>query len=163
MPEKPLAIEQILSLLAEHPRRIVAATAGLKAAQLPITPTAEEWSTNDVLAHLRSCSDVWGSCMVAILAEDHPTLRAINPWTWILKTDYRSQKFQPSLRAFTAQRTALLTILEPLKPKDWSRAAKVTGAGKPLERTVHSYAQWLATHERAHVKQIERMYKSLDK
>jgi hypothetical protein len=47
--------------------------------------------------------------------------------------------------------------LEPIAPGDWSRAAKVTGAGKPLVRTVHFYAQWLAIHERPHIKQIERI------
>jgi hypothetical protein len=34
--------------------------------------------------------------------------------------------------------------------------ATVTGAGRTLERTVLFYAQWLASHERPHVKQIER-------
>ena len=29
--------------------------------------------------------------------------------------------------------------------------------GKPLERTVHTYAQRLARHERTHLKQIERI------
>ncbi len=33
----------------------------------------------------------------------------------------------------------------------------VTGAGKPLELTVHRYAERLAIHERAHVKQIEHI------
>jgi hypothetical protein len=37
----------------------------------------------------------------------------------------------------------------------------VTGAGKPLERTVLFYAQWLARHERPHVKQIERIVNPL--
>lgn len=163
MPEKSLATAQIRTLLAEQPQRIAAATAALKPAQLPSTPTSEEWSLNDILAHLRACSDVWGGCMIAILAQDHPTLRAINPRTWMVKTDYRAQKFDSSLRAYMAQRAALLTILEPLKPKDWARAATVTGAGKPLERTVWSYAQWLATHERSHVKQIERITKTMHK
>jgi len=35
--------------------------------------------------------------------------------------------------------------------------ATVTGAGKPRERTVYTYALWLANHERSHIKQIERM------
>ncbi len=48
-------------------------------------------------------------------------------------------------------------ILKPLAPEDWSRIATVTGAGKPLVRSVHFYAQWLATHERTHVKQIGRI------
>ena len=50
---------------------------------------------------------------------------------------------------------------EPLPPEGWLRAATVTGAGKVLERTVLSYAQWLASHERTHVKQIERVVNTL--
>jgi hypothetical protein len=61
------------------------------------------------------------------------------------------------------QRAGLLTILKPLPPEDWSRVATVTGAGKPLVRTVLSYAQWLARHERPHVKQIERIVFTMQK
>ena len=42
-----------------------------------------------------------------------------------------------------------------LPRKGWSRGATVTGAGAPLERTVLFYAQWVALHERPHVKQVE--------
>jgi hypothetical protein len=55
------------------------------------------------------------------------------------------------------QTLTMLAVLEPLKPNIWSRSATVTGAGKILERTVHKSAQWLATHERPHVKQIKRI------
>ena len=51
----------------------------------------------------------------------------------------------------------LLAVLKPLGPEIWSRSATVTGAGKPLERTVQSYAEWMATHERPHIKQIKRI------
>jgi hypothetical protein len=44
-----------------------------------------------------------------------------------------------------------------MQPEAWSRTATVTGAGKPRERTVRTYAQWLANHERSHIKQIERI------
>ena len=156
MSKQALPIEQILVLLTETPQRIAALTAGVAPAQLQ-TPTDGEWSANDVLAHLRACADVWGGCIVAILAEDNPTLRAINPRTWIRKTDYPEQKFQRSLRAFIAQRNELLAVLKPLSPQDWSRSATVTGAGAPLERTVLFYAPWLGEHERPHIKQIKRM------
>lgn len=161
MSAKPLTIEQVLALLAETPPRLAALTAGLAAAHLHTAPDDGEWSANDVLAHLRSCADVWGDCMAAILADDTPTIKAVNPRTWIDKTDYLEQEFQFSLHAFAEQRTGLLAVLEPLAPEDWSRAATVTGAGKPLVRTVLSYAQWLATHERPHVKQIERIVKTM--
>ena len=161
MSDKSLTIEQVLTLLAEAPPRIAALTTGLTPAQLHAAPNPDEWSANDVLAHLRACADVWGNNIMAMLAEDTPTIRAVNPRTWIRKTDYLELKFQPSLRAFTAQRTELLQVLEPLKPKDWSRAATVTGAGEVLVQTVLSYADRLARHERPHLKQIKRIVNTM--
>ncbi|MEJ7654683.1 MAG: DinB family protein, partial [Chloroflexia bacterium] len=157
MPRTSLTIEQVLTILTETPPRIAALTAGIAPAQLHAAPIHDEWSVNDVLAHLRACADVWGDCIVAIIAQDTPTLRAVNPRTWIKKTDYLEQEFQPSLHAFATQRADLLAVLEPLPPEGWSRAATVTGAGRVLERTVLSYAEWLARHERPHVKQVERI------
>ena len=148
-------------MLAATPPRIAALTAGLLPAQLHTTPSDGEWSANDVLAHLRACADVWGSCMVEMIAQDTPTLRAVNPRTWIDKTDYRELAFQPSLHAFTAQRADLLAVLEPLAPDGWDQAATVTGAGAVQERTVLFYARWLAEHERPHIKQIERIAKTI--
>ena len=156
-----LTTEQVLTLLAETPPRIAALTAGLAPAQLHTPPNHDGWSANDVLAHLRACADVWGNCIVAMIAEDRPVLRAVNPLTWIKKTDYLELEFRPSLRSFATQRADLLAVLEPLPPAGWSRAATVTGAGKVLERTVLFYAQWLARHERQHVKQVERIAHSL--
>lgn len=158
MARTSLDTEEMLSLLVVTPQRIAALTDGLTPAQLRTVPDGdEEWSANDVLAHLRSCADVWGGCIATILAEDHPTIRAINPRTWIRDKDYPELEFRPSFDAYLAQRQELLAVLEPLSPEDWSRGATVTGAGKPLERTVHFYAQWLARHERSHIKQIRNI------
>jgi hypothetical protein len=157
VPEPALTIEQILTMLAGAPPRIAALTVGLGPAHLRSPPNPDEWSANAVLAHLRACADVWGGCMAAMIAEDAPTLRAVNPRTWIERTDYLEQEFEPSLQAFTRQRADLLAVLEPLPPEGWARAATVTGAGKVLNRTVFFYAQWLARHERPHVKQIARI------
>lgn len=158
---RSLPIEQVLSLLAATPTRLATLAAGLSPAHLQARPTSEEWSATEVLAHLRACADMWGNSIMAMLAEDRPRLRAVNPRTWIKQTDYRELAFQPSLRAFATQRAALLAVLEPLPPEGWSRSAIVTGAGRPLERTVLSYAQRLALHERPHVKQIERIVATL--
>jgi hypothetical protein len=161
VPNKSLSIEQVLTILAETPPRIAALTTDLAPAQLHTTPERDEWSAHEVLAHLRACADVWGDCIVAIVTQDAPTLRAVNPRTWITKTNYLAQAFQPSLRAFTRQRTKLLAGLEPLAHEGWSRTATVTGAGKALERTVLFYARWLAGHERPHLKQLQRSVDTL--
>ena len=152
-----LPADQILSLLAAAPGLIAAATAGLSSEQLRTAPAPGEWSANDILAHLRACADVWGGCIATILAEDHPTIRAINPRAWMKRTDYPQQEFRVSLQAYTAQREALVAVLEALPPVAWARAATVKGAGKPLERTVLGYADSLAVHELAHLKQMARV------
>lgn len=161
MPSRSLTTEQVLTLLAATPPRIAALTAGLTPGQLRAAPSHGEWSANDVLAHLRACADVWGDCISAIVAEDRPTLRAVNPRTWIRQTNYPALDFRSSLRSFTKQRADLLTVLESVPREGWSRAATVTGAGNVLERTVLSYTQWLARHERPHVKQIERIVNTM--
>ena len=161
MPDRSPTTEQLLTMLAAAPPRLAALTADLASAQAHTPPAPGEWSANEVLGHMRSCADVWGNCIEIILAQDTPTIRAINPTTWIKQTDYPQQEFHASLQAFTQQRTNLLAVLEPLTPEAWSREATITGAGKPLVRTLRFYAQWLATHERPHIKQIERIVKTL--
>ena len=155
--DTPLTIDQVQRRLAEQPKAIAALTAGVATARLRRPPSRGEWSVNDVLAHLRSCADMWGAYMARIIAEDRPTIRAVNPTTWIKSTDYPELHFAPSLRAFRKQRGELLALLRPLTEADWSRRATVTGGGKPRERTVLDYALWLANHERSHVKHIARL------
>lgn len=155
--DTPLTIDQVLTRLAEQPREIAALTAGLPRARLHRAPSRGEWSVNDVLAHLRSCGDMWGKYMAMIIAEDRTTIRAMNPTTWIKRTNYPELEFAPSFRAFTRQRAELLALLRPLPKAAWSRSATVTGAGRPRERTVLEYAQWLANHERTHVNHIARI------
>ncbi|MEK6207396.1 MAG: DinB family protein [Chloroflexota bacterium] len=160
MAESSLTTEQVLTLLEATPSRIAALTAGLAPARLRKANQRDEWSANDVLAHLRACADMWGNCIVATIAEDKPTLRAVNPRTWIKQTNYLELEFRPSFRSFAKQRADLLAVLKPLPAKGWSRSATVTGAGAVLQRTVLFYAQWLARHERSHIKQIDRIVKT---
>ncbi len=161
MARSSLDIEQVLILLAETQTRISAATRGMTAAQLQRAPAPGEWSVNEVLAHVRACADVRGEPIRTILAEEHPTFRAVNPRTWIKQTDYPGLEFRRSFRAFAKQRAGLLALLRSLPRKGWSRGATVTGAGAPLERTVLFYAQWVALHERPHVKQVEQIARAM--
>jgi hypothetical protein len=162
MTSKYLPIEKILTILKETPPRLAKITAGLAPNQLHTAPGIGEWSANEVLAHLRACNEVWGGYYImTILAQDNPTIKAINPRTWIKNTNYLEQEFQPALRAFTKQRKRLLAVLEPLPPKDWVRTNTLIGAGKPLQQTLISHADGLARHERAHLKQLERILNAL--
>lgn len=156
-----MTIEQILAILRETPDRLGVLTGGAIASQLRASPEPGEWSVADVLAHLRSCADVWGDAIETIVVNDHPTIRAVNPTTWIETTKYRELRFGLSLQAFTRQRDRQSALLGQLRDEGWSRSATVLGGGKPLELTVHSYADRLARHERAHWRQVEKTLETL--
>ena len=160
MPDRTLTIDEVLTRLTEHPTSLDALTAELSRARLCHPATRGEWSMNDVLAHLRSCADVWGKYIATIIVEDRPTIRAVNPTTWIESTNYPEMEFAPSLRAFARQRAQLLASLRGLPRASWARSATVTGAGAPRERTVLDYARRLATHERTHLKHVARIASS---
>lgn len=162
MAYRVLPREEILELLRETPGRIAELTDDLTAKQLH-TPALGRWSLNDHLAHLRACQDVFGGAMVRIAGEDHPSFTAINPHTWIKQTDYPKWKFGPAFAAFKKQRAALLRKVGPLPAKGWRRTATVKVWGASYERTVHYYGDWMASHERAHWKSIERIAAALRK
>jgi hypothetical protein len=154
-------IEKILELLAGAPHRLASMTKDLEDAQLYIKSDKDSWSVNDILAHLRSCADVWGKSIMTMIAEDNPTLRYVSPRTWIRKTDYPEQEFRISLQAFAKQRHQLLMSLKALAIEDWSRMATFTGITKGREQTIFSYARRMAEHETQHVDQIESILNSI--
>ena len=140
---------------------MAALTANLTQSQLAASPSPDQWSVNDVLAHLRACADVWGDCIATILRQETTTLRAVNPRQWIKRTTYPKETFGPSLDAFVAQRFGLLARLEGLDEAQWKLSVTVTGAGNPLQRTVFSYAERLARHEHVHIGQVAHIARVL--
>lgn len=154
MPKPLMSPEECLAILKSTPARLAEATRGLPSQDLR-RPIVGEWSATDVLAHLRACADARGECIPRIIAEDHPTIRVVNPQVLIETSGHRNLDFHDSLEAFTKQRTELVRTLEKLPPGAWSRSGTFTGAGAPLERSVLFYADWIARHERPHVKQLE--------
>lgn len=156
MSRPPMPVGQVLSILEETPVRLRSLTDGLAERLAGVAPEPGEWSATEILAHLRSCSDVWGAAIESIVRTDHPTIRAVSPTTWIKSTAYPDLGFVSSLGAFSWQRDGLLAILRPLPNQDWTRSATVLGGGKPLQLTVHSYANRLARHERTHWRQMAK-------
>lgn len=128
---------------------------GLTDAQLRCPPEKDAWSVHELLAHLRGCADVNGAWIARILAEDTPTIRYASPRTGMRKTGYEEQEFEPFLRDFARQRTALVKTLSSLEVADWSLSATFTGTTPGWTRTVFEVAHGLWRHEHAHFDQID--------
>jgi hypothetical protein len=131
-------------------------TSNVEPARLTTAPSPGEWSVNEILAHLRANADVWGKCIGRIIAEDHPTFRAVSPRAWMRQTHYDDLQFNESLCSFAAQRADLMAQLEPMSRDSWSRSATVKVREKNVERSVLDYATMLAEHEKGHLEQIAR-------
>ena len=158
MPRPLLAVDAIMAILPATVPRITELTEGLTRADLHAAPSPGEWSVNDVLAHLRACQEVLGGIVVRILAEDHPAWKGMSPRTWQRRSGYHEWEFRPALEAFAEQRAEFLAVVEPLVPADWQRTASVTGmVGDVHEYTAQFYGDWLAGHERAHLKKLPRV------
>ena len=151
----PDHIEKYLGLLSSTSRRIMKATQGFDDVRLQYKIDKKAWSVNDIFAHLRSCADVWGGNIEAMLAEDRPTLPYCHPRQWIKKTNYPNLIFHESFQAFRKQRKKLLKRLNNLAFEDWSRAAII----KNREHTVFSQTRRMALHEDVHCQQIEEILK----
>ncbi len=158
MTSRDLKVDEIMAILPQTAGRLAALTHGLGEKQLRTPPELDAWSVNDVLAHLRACSDVLGGNMLRIVAESHPAWKGMNPRTWQKKSGYHEWKFAPAFAAFTRQRAELLAILQPLAHEAWERTAIVSvPPNKTYEYSVRYYGDWLARHERAHLKKLSRI------
>jgi hypothetical protein len=161
MKETPLTADQALVLLRENASRLAALTGVPAPGRLHTAPQPREWSPDEILAHLRACSDVWGGNIGKILAGEDPTFSGLSPRTWMKQTDYPQWQFAEAFRAFAVQREELLDTLDALTLDDWERSATVTAWGQANTRTLRSYASQLAKHERTHVRQMERTLEGL--
>lgn len=149
----PAEIEIYLNMLEATPRRLTKSTKLFSETRLQQRTEKENWSVNDILAHLRACADVWGDSIERMLAEDNPTVPYRHPRQWVKKTDYPQLPFHESLQAFTVQRKKLLKALKRLSVDEWSRAATIKGQ----KHTVFTQVRRMAMHENVHCEQIESL------
>jgi DinB superfamily len=138
----PARIQEFLALLSDTPRQLSSLVARLDESHLYTAPAEKAWSASEILAHLRSCADVWIYSIYAMLTEEHPALPDINERKWAKVTGYARLPIALSLQAFTFQREELMRVLRGLPFEGWERSALIF----ELEHTVFSQARRMALH-----------------
>ena len=155
MKATPSEIEKYLGIISETPLRIAQAAKGLDEVRLQFKADRNSWSMNEILAHLRSCADLWTHSIYAMLAETEPEISDINERNWAKVTGYAEISFAESFQAFSLQRENLLRVLKVLPFESWERSAIIFGR----KRTVFTQTRRLAKHETEHCEQIESLLK----
>jgi hypothetical protein len=161
LPLERLAIDEILSRLEAGPARIASLTQGLTEAQLHTAPSEGEWSANDVLAHLRACSDVWGNIVAALCRDGQVPRNVAHPRQHVKRIGYLDLEFAPSFAAFSAARTELTAGLMSLPPEAWELPGPPRGWTLVCGRSLIDQASGVVQHEGAHIEQIEEVVRAL--
>ena len=153
MKATPAAIESFMQILSETPLRISAAAKGLDEANLQFKADRKSWSANDILAHLRSCADLWTHSIYAMLAENEPVFSDLDERKWAKVTRYAELPFAESLQAFSLQRENLLRVLKALPFVSWERSAIIF----ERKHTVFTQTRRMAKHEQEHWEQMKSL------
>jgi hypothetical protein len=139
--------------LAAIPNLIAEILAGHDEARLTWRADEKTWSASDLLAHLRSCQEMQGKWIAAMLDRDNPTLRAVSPRSQFRK--YVDRDVTVSLKEFAEERAALVERLRSLDEADWKRTLTFSGTSpRSTIATVTACAWGLAQHERDHLQQF---------
>lgn len=157
MKATPAKIEQYLAALAENPQKIARAVKGVDDARLRSRAGDKAWSVNEILAHVRSCADLWTHSIYAMLAETEPVFSDINERKWARVTGYAELSFAVSFQAYNLQRESLLRVLRDLPFEAWERSALIF----ERKHTVFTQTRRMAKHEVEHIEQIENLLPSV--
>ena len=153
-------IKRVINLLKQGPLRIKKATDGVRLARLHVRTDEEPWSINDILIHLRACSDVWGETIMKMLTEDNPTQRYRSPRGFMKKPGYQEPEFAGGLGSYIQERKKLVKVLTDLDDNGWSRPGTYAGVTpRHRNQTVLTLAQRMVNHEGPHLDQIESLLK----
>ncbi len=112
MKATPAEVKKYLQALEEVPHRLAKLSKGTDEARLQFRPDPKSWSVNDILAHLRSCANVWPHSIYAMLAENEPVLPDINERKWAKVTRYADLSFAESFQAYSLQRADFLVCIK---------------------------------------------------
>ena len=153
MKATPASIQEFLALLSDAPRQLSSLVDKLDESHLHTAPAKKAWSAVEILAHMRSCADVWTFSIYAMLTEEQPVLPDINEQKWAKVTGYARLPIPLSLQAFTFQREELLRVLRGLPFEGWERSALIF----ERKHTVFTQARRMALHEQEHIGQIAQL------
>ncbi len=140
-----------LAQLAEAPKKLRAAVAGLSDSQLDTPYRPEGWTVRQVVHHLADAQVNWYIRPKLAITEDQPITKTYAEQLWAELADARTSPVEPSLRMFEGVTERWCWFLESLAPEDWSRRFTNPEWGTlSVEDTLRAMA-WHCRHHTAHI------------
>ena len=153
LPINFIALNALLAVLRSTP----AALSTLCKWQIPdlsTRPVPGEWSTGEVLCHLRDVDlEVNLPRLQKVINQRNPFLPGEETDPWAETRKYRLQDGMQALSEFTGTRIEVIKLLENLTPEDWNRRARHAIFGPTNLRELVNI---ITGHDILHVQQIYR-------
>jgi FMN phosphatase YigB (HAD superfamily) len=144
--------ESLMAILRATPAAIHTLAQQLPEKAWTYCPKPGEWCLAEITCHLRDVdAEVNKPRIQKILDEVEPFLPGMDTDSWVSEREYIVQDCTEALEVFTQNRINLLSMLEEIKPEDWSRKAKHSIFGPTqLQEMVNIITQ----HDRLHIRQV---------
>jgi hypothetical protein len=113
-----------------------------------------KWSVRQIVAHLADMEMVGSHRMRQVIAEENPTLTAVDQDAWTDKLDYPRRKPKQSLETFRRIRAENYELLKGLPESAFDRAGNHTADGRlTLMQLLERYAE----HAEKHARQLQEL------
>jgi DinB superfamily len=142
--------EDPVKVMATTPAAFRERTGDLPAELLGRQPQPGEWSVAELLAHLWDAEIALAFRARLVLAQDTPQLIGYDQEAW---AQLAHPPYGELLDAFTALRTANLTLVRDTPEDQWDRFGIHAERGPTSFRLL---TQTIAGHDRAHLRQLEQ-------
>lgn len=117
-----------------------------------------KWSVLDVICHLADSELIYGYRLRMIVAEDEPALVGYDQDRWAQRLHHHAGDPDFELQRLDLLRRSNLGFLRSLEDAEWERVGRHSERGAESVRRVF---QLLAAHDLVHLRQIERIMRSL--
>jgi hypothetical protein len=146
-----MSLSTLIEQYAAGPALVRQAVAGMNREQVLARPIAGKWSSLEVVCHLADFEVVYTDRLMAVIAEDGPTLPGRDEKQYAARLAYHDRDLEEQLRLIEGCRSHVTRILRKLSDHDLARVGNHTEAG-PL--SLELLLTRIINHVQHHVKFI---------
>jgi hypothetical protein len=146
--KEPLAVQ------SATPKKLERLIKGVPASKLRKRPGPDQWSVNEILAHMADTEIVGGFRMRLILGSPGTPIAGFDQDAWVIAGHYDKRDPRKSVEQFRAVREANLALLKSLTANQWKHYGMHSERGR---ESIEDHVLRFAGHDLNHLQQIERI------
>jgi hypothetical protein len=144
-------IPELLERYRRGPELLAVVLTGVFGEEEDFVTAPGKWSIRQIVAHLADTEIVLAQRFRQVIAEDSPTLIAVDQEAWASHLDYARRKPKQSLETLRRTRAENYELLKALPESAYDRAGNHTERGRT---TLGQLLEYYSAHTESHARQI---------